>query len=61
VEKAIKALLSKHGIPFPYVHDIGELLILLEDVGQFVPEIIRQSARSPALLCSLAIPILPRL
>jgi HEPN domain-containing protein len=45
VEKAIKALLIKHGIPFPYVYDIGELLILLEDVGQSVPEIIRQSAR----------------
>ena len=45
VEKAIKALLIKHGVAFPYVHDIGELLILLEDVGQSVPEIIRQSAR----------------
>jgi HEPN domain-containing protein len=47
VEKAIKALLIKHGVPFPYVHDIGELLILLEDVGQSVPEIIRQSAPHP--------------
>ena len=44
-EKAIKALLIKHGVAFPYVHDIGELLILLEDVGQSVPDIIRQSAR----------------
>jgi HEPN domain-containing protein len=47
VEKAIKALLIKHGVPFPYIHDIGELLILLEDVGQSVPEIIRQSAPHP--------------
>jgi HEPN domain-containing protein len=45
VEKAIKALLIKHGVDFPYVHDIGELLVLLEDVGQSVPENIRQSAR----------------
>ena len=44
-EKAIKALLIKHGVAFPYVHDIGELLILFEDIGQFVPEIIRQSVR----------------
>lgn len=44
-EKAIKALLIKHGVAFPYVHDIGELLILLEDIGQSVPEVIRQSAR----------------
>ena len=45
VEKAIKALLIKHGVAFPYVHDIGELLILFEDIGQSVPEIIRQSVR----------------
>jgi HEPN domain-containing protein len=45
VEKAIKALLIKHGVAFPYVHDIGELLILFEDMGQSVPEVIRQSAR----------------
>jgi len=44
-EKAIKALLIKHGVAFPYVHDIGELLILFEDIGQSVPEIIRQSVR----------------
>ena len=44
-EKAIKALLIKHGVTFPYVHDIGKLLILLEDVGQSVPAIICQSAR----------------
>ena len=45
VEKAIKALLIKHGVAFPYVHDIGELLILFADIGQSVPEIIRQSMR----------------
>jgi HEPN domain-containing protein len=44
-EKAIKALLIKHGVAFPYVHDLGELLLLLEDVGQSVPEMIRQSVR----------------
>jgi HEPN domain-containing protein len=44
-EKAIKALLIKHGLPFPYVHDIGELLRLLEDAGQSVPVTLRQSVR----------------
>ena len=45
--KAIRALLIKHDVAFPYVHDIGELLMLLEDVGQSVPEISRQSAPHP--------------
>lgn len=44
-EKAIKALLINNGIEFPYVHDIGELLLLLESAGHPVPETIRQSVR----------------
>jgi HEPN domain-containing protein len=44
-EKALKALLIQHGVPFPFVHDIGELLRLLEDAGQSVPMTLRQSVR----------------
>lgn len=36
-EKAIKALLIERGIEFPYVHDLGLLLGLLEDDGVDVP------------------------
>ena len=42
-EKAIKALLIAHGVRFPYVHDIGLLLTLLEDAGVPVPEDVSSS------------------
>jgi HEPN domain-containing protein len=33
-EKAIKALLIQRKVEFPYVHDIAELLTVLEQTGQ---------------------------
>ncbi len=44
-EKAIKAVLLARGIDFPYVHDLGLLLTLLEDAGETEPETIRQAER----------------
>lgn len=44
-EKAIKTLLIRHGVEFPYVHDIAELLTLLEGAGQQIPEPVRQAER----------------
>jgi HEPN domain-containing protein len=44
-EKAIKALLIKLDVNFPYVHDLAELLTLVEKTGQEVPELIRQAER----------------
>jgi len=44
-EKAIKALLIQHDVEFPYVHDLAELLTLLERAGHEVPESIRQAER----------------
>ncbi|MBC8232401.1 HEPN domain-containing protein [bacterium] len=44
-EKAVKALLIKHDVEFPYVHDIAELLTLLEIAGQKIPESVRQAER----------------
>jgi HEPN domain-containing protein len=44
-EKAIKALLIKLDVNFPYVHDLAELLTLVEKAGQGVPESIRQAER----------------
>jgi len=44
-EKAVKALLIKHDVEFPYVHDIAELLTLLEIAGQKIPEAVRQAER----------------
>jgi HEPN domain-containing protein len=42
-EKAIKALLIKLDVDFPYVHDLAELLTLVEKAGQEVPASIRQA------------------
>ena len=44
-EKAIKALLIQHDVEVPYVHDLAELLTLLERAGREVPESIRQAER----------------
>jgi HEPN domain-containing protein len=40
-EKAIKALLIKRGVAFPYVHDLARLLTVLEEAGESIPEAIR--------------------
>jgi len=45
VEKAIKALLIQRAVEFPYVHDIGELLTVLEQAGQEIPPSVRQAER----------------
>ncbi len=60
-EKAIKGLLIKHGVAFPYVHDIGELLFYSKTLDNLS---LKSSARARvllALLCSLAIPVSLRL
>ena len=43
-EKALKALLLFNNIPFRFVHDIAELLTLLEQNGFELPEEIRAGA-----------------
>ena len=42
-EKAIKALLIKQGVVFPYVHDLARLLTILEEAGEPMPETIRNA------------------
>jgi HEPN domain-containing protein len=42
-EKAIKALLIKYDVKFPYTHDLAKLLPLLEKAGQKIPKSIRQA------------------
>lgn len=37
-EKALKGLLIALGVRFPYTHDLGELIDLLEASGQEIPE-----------------------
>jgi len=44
VEKAIKAVLIKYDIDFPYTHNIAELLTLLQKSGHELTEFLTQSA-----------------
>ncbi len=44
-EKAIKALLIQYEIEFPYVHDLAELVGLVEQTGQEPPSGVQQAAR----------------
>ena len=39
-EKAIKAMMIMRGIEFPYVHDLGLLLSLLQQSGEIIPEVV---------------------
>lgn len=42
-EKAIKAVLLKERVSFPYVHDLARLLTLLEEAGEEIPAAVRQA------------------
>lgn len=39
-EKAIKSILIKRGIDFPYVHDLTRLLSLLEEADEDLPDTV---------------------
>ena len=45
VEKAIEALLIQRAVPFPYVHDIAQLLTLLEQAGLEIPLAVKPAER----------------
>jgi HEPN domain-containing protein len=42
-EKAIKAVMIKRSIEFPYVHDLARLLSMLEEAGEEIPEVVRKA------------------
>jgi HEPN domain-containing protein len=42
-EKAIKAVLIKHGIPVPYIHDLGDLLTRLQRGSVKIPKYVWQA------------------
>lgn len=44
-EKSIKALLLYRGITFPFVHDLAELVTVLQRNGEEVPPSIAEAAR----------------
>jgi HEPN domain-containing protein len=44
-EKAIKAVLIRLGVRFPYIHDLAELLDLIAKTGTKIPKAVRQADR----------------
>ena len=44
-EKAIKAVLLKRGVRFPFIHDLGDLLDLVHKAGGSVPRSVRDAGR----------------
>ncbi len=44
-EKAIKAVLLLLKVHFPYIHDLAELLTLIESGGQTVPQPVREAVQ----------------
>ena len=47
-EKAIKAVMIKRNMEFPYVHDLGRLLELLKQAGEEVPaDLVRAGELTP--------------
>ena len=55
-EKAIKAIMIRRNVEFPYVHDLGRLLLRLEEAGEPIPELESGKLRnSPDTLWSPAI------
>ena len=42
-EKALKAVLIHRRVHFPYTHDLGELITLIEQSGLPVPEDVRRA------------------
>ena len=43
-EKAVKAVLIYLDVRFPYVHDLAQLLALIEQEGEGVPESVKRAA-----------------
>jgi len=43
-EKAVKAVLIRRQVTFPYIHDLARLITLLEQVGEAVPDAVKASA-----------------
>lgn len=45
VEKALKALLIYRNVRFPYVHDLAELVHILEDNNERLPDEIKEAVK----------------
>ena len=44
-EKAIKSVMIKRGIDFPYMHDLARLMTILEASGERIPNTVRRATR----------------
>ena len=44
-EKSIKAVFIARALPFPYIHDLSDLLLRIEKSGLFIPDAIKNASR----------------
>ena len=44
-EKAVKALMIRRELDFPFVHDLDRLMLLLEDDGEIIPDGVREAGQ----------------
>ena len=44
-EKALKALMIRRGIDFPYIHDLARLMDILEAQGERIPATVQRAVR----------------
>lgn len=44
-EKAIKAVMIKRGVDFPYVNDLARLFTLLKEVDETIPDVVGQAGK----------------
>ena len=44
-EKAVKALMIRRELDFPFVHDLDRLMALLEHNGEIIPDDVRQAGQ----------------
>lgn len=44
-EKALKALCIRRDIDFPYVHDLAQLITILQEDGRTVPDDVKEAGR----------------
>ena len=56
-EKAIKAVMIKRGIDFPYVHDLARLLSLLKESDETIPDFVGQARKLTRFATATRYPI----
>ncbi len=55
-EKAIKSVMIKRNLEYPYLHDLSHLLSLLEEAGETIPDMVRKAGELAPYAVSIRYP-----